>query len=102
MARALAWSRPLPPRYETVIQAFPALFKHAMRAYGGGPDDAFIVKLNATGSAALYATLLGGSGTDQAQSLALDPAGNVCVAGYTNSTDLPTLAAVQPNPGGEG
>ena len=81
---------------------FPTTPGAPQPTYGGGPDDAFIVKLNATGSAALYATLLGGSGTDQAQSLALDPAGNVCVAGYTNSTDLPTLAAVQPNPGGEG
>jgi hypothetical protein len=71
-------------------------------SYGGGSYDAFMVKLNAAGSAALYATLLGGSGNDQAQSIALDPAGNVCIAGYTDSTDLPVVAAVQPSYGGEG
>jgi hypothetical protein len=81
---------------------FPTTPGAPQPTYGGGPSDAFIVKLNPTGSAATFATLLGGSGLDQAQSIALDPAGNVCIAGYTNSTDLPVLAALQSNPGGDG
>ena len=85
----------------TSSTGFPTTPGVPQPSYGGGPYDAFIVKLNAAGSAAVYATLLGGSGNDQAQSIALDPAGNVCVAGYTNSTDLPVVAAVQPSPGGE-
>jgi hypothetical protein len=30
--------------------------------YGGGPGDAFVAKLNPTGSALVYSTYLGGSG----------------------------------------
>jgi len=70
--------------------------------YRGGPYDAFLVKLNAAGSAAVFATLLGGSGNDQAQAVALDPAGNACIAGYTDSHDLAVQAPVQASLGGEG
>src|ERR1022692_306018 len=88
---------------------FPAT-PGAWQIVSGGGKDGFAAKLNPSGNlvyasyigGAGYATLLGGSGNDQAQSIALDPAGNVCVAGYTNSTDLPVVAAVQPSPGEEG
>src|SRR5579859_458116 len=52
--------------------------------------DAFVTKLNATGSALIYSTLLGGSGGDEAKSIAVDSAGNAYVTGYTQSTDFPT------------
>jgi hypothetical protein len=81
---------------------FPTTPGAPQLTYGGGPYDAFLVKLNAAGSSAVYATLLGGSGNDQAQSIALDPAGNVCIAGYTDSTDLAVQSPLQANPGGEG
>src|SRR5207248_2635388 len=43
------------------------------------------------GSALLYSTYLGGSGTDDTNvMLALDGAGNVCVTGRTTSPDFPT------------
>jgi hypothetical protein len=71
-------------------------------SYAGGPYDAFLVKLNAASSSAVYATLLGGSGNDQAQSVALDPAGNVCIAGYTDSTNLAVQSPLQASFGGEG
>jgi len=81
---------------------FPTTPGAPQLTYGGGPYDAFLVKLNAAGGSAVYATLLGGSGNDQAQSVALDPAGNVCIAGYTDSTDLAVQSPLQANPGGEG
>jgi len=56
--------------------------------------DAFITKINATGSALVYSTYLGGSGDDDAFGIALDSAGNAYVSGYTGSTDFPTTPGV--------
>ncbi|HVT44173.1 MAG TPA: SBBP repeat-containing protein [Thermoanaerobaculia bacterium] len=53
-------------------------------------DDAFAVRLNISGSAAVYSTLFGGGGTDFAAAMTIDIAGNVYLAGNTNSSDLPT------------
>ncbi len=63
--------------------------------YGGGPDDAFIMHLDATGSALAYSTFLGGSGDDIANNLIIDLSGNVYVTGYTGSTNFPTANAFQ-------
>jgi hypothetical protein len=57
--------------------------------------DAFLSKLNATGSALVYSTFLGGSlignnGTDQGYAIAVDSAGNAYVAGSTDALDFPT------------
>ncbi len=62
-----------------------------------GDYDAFITKLNAAGTAVLWSTYLGGTGHDQANGIALDPKGNVIVAGETTSTNFPvTASAFQP------
>jgi len=63
--------------------------------FGGRIFDAFITKLNATGSALVYSTYLGGSLTDEAYGIAVDGAGNACVAGFTNSGDFPTARPLQ-------
>jgi hypothetical protein len=81
---------------------FPTTRGAAQTLYGGGFADAFVVKLNALGSAAVYSTLLGGSGNDEAQAIVVDLAGQACIAGYTDSTNLAAYAALQPSPGGEG
>lgn len=60
-------------------------------AYGGGQDDAFVTKLNSTGSALVYSTYLGGSNSDQASGIVVDSAGNTYVAGSTSSTNFPTM-----------
>jgi hypothetical protein len=57
---------------------------------GWGALDAFVVKLNPTGSALIYSTYLGGSGDDAAYGIAVDAAGNAYVTGYTESPDFPT------------
>ena len=57
--------------------------------------SAFISQLNATGSALLFSTYLGGSNTNAAYGLAIDPSGNAYVAGLTKSTDFPTVAPFQ-------
>jgi hypothetical protein len=60
-----------------------------------GNSDAFVAKLNATGSALLYSTFLGGSlpggaGTE-AKSIAIDSSGNAYITGDTNATNLPII-----------
>lgn len=50
----------------------------------------FVTKLNATGSALIYSTYLGGHGNDHAYALALDAAGAAYITGLADSTDFPT------------
>jgi len=56
---------------------------------GGGEVDAFVTKFNPTGSALIYSTYLGGSGSDGGLRIAVDTEGNVYVTGWTKSTDFP-------------
>ena len=67
----------------------------ALRTVAGSPVTAFVLKLNATGSAPVYATYLGGSGGDTATSIAVDAQGNAFVAGWTTSSDFPLVNPFQ-------
>ena len=60
-----------------------------------GSIDAFITKINASGSSLVYSTYLGGSGGDIGYRIAVDISGNAYVTGYTNSTDFPTVSPIQ-------
>jgi hypothetical protein len=62
---------------------------NAFQTTYGGYGDAFVAKLNPSGSALVYSTYLGGSGYDQGYSLAVDSAGNAYVTGSTSSTNFP-------------
>ena len=55
-------------------------------------NDAFVTRLNSAGSAALYSTVLGGSGSDSVNGIALDPAGDAWLAGSTSSSNFPVTA----------
>ncbi len=70
---------------------FPTTKGAVQEAYGGGSDDAFLVKLNPTGSALVYSTYLGGSGADFGFGLAVDSSGNGYVTGTTASSDFPLV-----------
>ena len=61
----------------------------------GGSVDAFVAKFNASGSALVYSTYLGGSGDDYGLGIALDSSGNAYVTGYTVSTNFPTMNPLQ-------
>jgi len=52
--------------------------------------DAFVLKLNASGSGLLFSTFLGGTGRDEAASIALGPGNDVVVVGLTKSGNFPT------------
>lgn len=77
---------------------FPTL--NALQPANGGGQDAFISRLNPTGSALLFSTYLGGSGgstgyNEAGQGIALDAAGNAYVAGVTASPNFPLLNPLQ-------
>jgi hypothetical protein len=63
------------------------------------PEDAFVTKINAAGTALVYSTYLGGGGFDNGRSIALDSFGNAYLTGFTHSTNFPTANALQPAKG---
>jgi Beta-propeller repeat len=69
-------------------------------ASGGGSSDAFVAKINPTGSALIYSTYLGGSGGESGGGIAVDSSGDAYVTGSTSSTDFPTKNPLQPEYGG--
>jgi uncharacterized repeat protein (TIGR01451 family) len=61
-----------------------------------GGYDAIVAKLNSAGSALLYCTFLGGSGSglgDFGYSIAVDTNGNAYITGKTDSSDFPTTGS---------
>jgi hypothetical protein len=73
---------------ETTSTNFPIM--GAYQAANGGNSDTFVTKLNATGSAIIYSTYIGGSGNEGRGGIAVDTAGDVYVVGETRSTNFPT------------
>jgi hypothetical protein len=75
------------------------------------PSDVFVTKLNATGTALVYSTYIGGGSTGHGKnlagtrsggaSIALDSSGDAEVTGWTNSTVFPTKNALQTTNGGD-
>ncbi len=61
--------------------------------YNGEFNDAFVAKVNAAGTALLYAGYIGGAGWDGGQDIAVDQAGNAYISGVTQSaqTTFPVL-----------
>ncbi|MFZ1702151.1 MAG: SBBP repeat-containing protein [Pyrinomonadaceae bacterium] len=82
-------------------QAFPGalLFPTTPGAFdtthNGGSCDAFVAKLNLTGSALVYSTYIGGGANDWSYALAIDSSGNAYITGFTenfSATLYPTTA----------
>jgi hypothetical protein len=71
---------------------FPATPGAFDTTFNGGPRDAFVVKLGASGSSVTYGTYLGGSDGDFGYAIAVDGVGNTYVTGVTYSVDFPTTA----------
>ena len=61
----------------------------------GGNEDAFVAKINSSGSVLVYSTYLGGSGVDAANAIAIDPSGNAYVTGNNYLGGFPTKDALQ-------
>ncbi|MBI2271476.1 MAG: PKD domain-containing protein [Bacteroidetes bacterium] len=75
---------------------FPVTAGAFQPAFGGGFSDVFISKLNATGSALIYSTYLGGVDNDDltwmGDGLAINSAGEAFVTGVTASANFPVKA----------
>ena len=69
--------------------------KNAIQSTWGGSGDAFLTKLDSTGSNIVYSTYLGGNATDYGTAIALDATGSAYMTGVTFSTNFPTVAAFQ-------
>ncbi len=80
----------------TTATDFP-ITNAAQPAFAGsglyGVGDAFVAKLNATGTSLLYSTYLGGNQDDSGVGIAVDANGNTYVLGLTASTNFPTTAS---------
>ncbi|MFL6332918.1 MAG: SBBP repeat-containing protein [Pyrinomonadaceae bacterium] len=79
---------------ETETKDFPVT-PGAFRPTSGGAVDAFVTKLNATGSALVYSSYLGGGSSETGRSIALDAAGAAYLTGGTYSADFPLRNAFQ-------
>ncbi|KXJ41742.1 MAG: hypothetical protein AXA67_03870 [Methylothermaceae bacteria B42] len=60
-----------------------------------GDLDLFITAFEADGIHGLYSTYLGGSSRDEPTAIAVDWSGNAYIVGQTESTDFPTIRALQ-------
>jgi len=83
----------------TKSQGFP-ITGSGFQTTRSGDTDGYLMRLNATGTALMYSTYIGGSGTDRGSGVAIDSYGNAYVAGYTSAPDFPTEDAFQNSFGG--
>jgi hypothetical protein len=74
---------------ETGSSEFPTTSGAFDRSYGGA-RDAFVLKLNSSGTALVYSSFLGGRDEDIGRSIAVDASGAAYVTGETRSPDFPT------------
>jgi len=81
----------------TISRDFPTVNAFQATNHSAFPlgANAFVTKFNADGSALVYSTYLGGSAIDFAFAIAVDGSGNAYVTGQTDSSDFPTVNAVQ-------
>ena len=77
----------------TSSQDFPV--QRPLQNTDAGGMDAFAVKLNNTLSSMIFGTYLGGSGSDQANAVAVDSETSIIVAGQTGSGNFPAIGSLQ-------
>jgi len=77
---------------------FPVMNAFQGNRNGGG--DAFVAKFSGDGYSLIFSTYLGGNSYEGINGLGIDTSYNICVAGYTFSTDFPTENPFQEEHGG--
>jgi Divergent InlB B-repeat domain/Beta-propeller repeat len=71
----------------------PTNFLQMTNAGGIIDGDAFVLKVDSTGTNLIFFTYLGGTNDDGALDMALDSSNNVYLAGFTDSSDFPVVPA---------
>jgi Beta-propeller repeat len=87
----------------TASDGFPGVKGSSLQfSNAGGYSDAFLAKIDAAGTAIVYATYLGGIGEDIAYAIAVDAGGNAYLTGDTWSAAFPGISggSIQPAIGG--
>lgn len=74
---------------------FPITSSAPQKQFPGGLSDAFLTKIDVSSGQILYSTFMGGSGIDGAYTIGLEPGGGACIAGVTDSNNLPTVSPFQ-------
>jgi hypothetical protein len=59
----------------------------------GGDYDCYVLKFAPNGLDLIYATVIGGTGYDRPEDIAVDIMGNIVVVGITDSIDFPSMVA---------
>lgn len=78
---------------ETWSDKFPV--KNPVQRYHQVSPDAFVSKLDVSGSGLVYSTFLGGALEDQGMAIDVDQGGRAYVVGTTRSQDFPTKIGLQ-------
>jgi hypothetical protein len=81
---------------------FPVV--HGYQMFFPGPaagENGFVSRLSPDGTSLLYSTFIGGSANDAPVSVAVNAAGDASIAGFTRSTDFPTVHPLPLKDGGD-
>jgi hypothetical protein len=108
---AVSITQPIPPIFAAVTDSQDALYVtgsaptnplfplvNPVQSAGGGGLDAFVTVFAPVTRQIVFSTYIGGSGDEFSGGIALDPQGNMYIAGTTTSPDFPTKNAFQPTP----
>ncbi len=93
---------------DTNVTGFPQVNSILPTFVGGTCTDSgqyfcahgFVAQFNASGSALLFSSYLGGGNVDGGASLAVDASQSIYIVGQTDSSDFPVASAYQENYGG--
>jgi hypothetical protein len=78
----------------------PGAFQITFGGYYHADGDAFVTKINSSGSALVYSTFIGGSGGEIGTSIAVDANGSAYITGFTTSLNYPTTTGAYQTTGG--
>lgn len=84
------------PTFPVTANAYQPICSRLSGTTTGCLNNAFVTVLNASGSALLYSTYLGGStGSTKGSGIAVDATGRIYISGTTTATDFPILNGFQ-------
>jgi hypothetical protein len=85
------------PNFPTTANAlYPHISGTNNPLFNAIPPDAFVTELTTNGNDLVYSTYIGGSDSEVAGGIAIDPSDNAYITGYTYSTDFPCTNSDHP------